>query len=75
MINLEEGSSKQPGLPKEYTYSVDVELANNAHNNQTKKEIIEYYHRCALCPTVSTCTEAIDKIFYHMARPHKRSSK
>ena len=63
MINLEEVSSKHPELPKDCTEDVDVALANNAHYDQTKKEIIDYYHRCALCPRMSTRIESIDKDF------------
>ena len=40
------------------------QTANKVYGLVSKKEIILYYHKCMLSPTISTCISAIDKGFF-----------
>ena len=63
MIILEATNEEQPEIPKQHKSNIDVALANNVQQDKTEKIILDYYHICALYPTVSTWTETIDNIF------------
>ena len=65
MISLENTDEEQPELPYQHKINMNTTLANNSQQDNTKRGILDYYHRCALCLRLSTWTEEIDKVFFN----------
>ena len=66
MINLRDQSTP-PDLTlthKDNVRAAMFQSANNVYRLRSKKEIILYYHRCMLSPTISTWISAVDKWFF-----------
>lgn len=64
MIDLEMKPSKNmPKCQKHHIKNIQS-TANNIYTIESKEEIIKYYHRCLLCPTISTWVSAINQGFF-----------
>ena len=63
MIDLEiKPSENMPQLQERHIKNIQA-TENNVYVIESKEEIIKYYHRCLLCPTIYTWVSAINQGF------------
>ena len=64
MINLERKQTEYPQISFQHKQTKETVLEINVYEVGTKKEIIKYYKRCVLYPTISIWIDDIDTYFF-----------